>query len=72
MKDIITVTILDDGTIKTETDKISPASHLNAENFLKECFRMAGGKTTIEFKKGAHIHEHAHTHEHGHEHTHQH
>jgi len=58
--DKIMVTILEDGTIKMETNKISVASHVNAENFLKECFRLAGGKSTVEFKKGLAVHEHAH------------
>jgi len=40
-KDIISITILPDGTIKTETDRISAAAHQSADNFLKEGARSA-------------------------------
>ena len=64
--DNIRITVLDDGTIKVDTDSISPSNHLNAENFLKEIFRMSGGKAEIEFKKPVSLREHGHSHDHGH------
>lgn len=60
--DTITITILEDGTIKTETDKVSMPNHGSAEAFLRETFQMAGGSMRREFKH-RHIHEAAHTHE---------
>lgn len=68
--DKIKITILDDGTIKTETDKVSMPNHTNAEGFLREVFKLAGGKAKMQFKGGMHIHEAAHAHEHSHEHQH--
>ncbi len=66
--DNIRIEILGDGTIKVETDRVSPANHVNAEGFLREMARLAGGVTDIRAKQG---HSHAHTHQHGGEyHTH--
>lgn len=69
MADKIKVTILEDGTIKTETDVVSAANHQNAEGFLRTVFSFAGGLFTRKMK-----HSHgAHSHSHGHgEHEHQH
>ena len=64
--DTIIIEVLEDGTIKTETDKVSSANHSTADNFLKEMFRLAGGKSTLKFKRpvavveGAHVHHHHH------------
>jgi len=64
--DTITVEILPDGTIKTETDKVSATNHSTADNFLKEMFRLAGGKSTVKFKRpvalveGANVRHHHH------------
>lgn len=55
------IEILPDGSIKTSCDEISQASHTNAENFLKEIFRLAGGAVNVQHKHG---HEH-HSHEQG-------
>ena len=68
--DVIKIQILDDGTIKTETDKVSMPNHQNAEMFLRETFKLAGGKATMKFKRGLAVQEaaHSHTHEHGHSH----
>lgn len=52
MADKIKITILDDGTLKIETDKISGANHLNAHQFLAEMSRLAGGEITIKSKHG--------------------
>ena len=47
--DAINIKILDDGTIRVETDKISGPNHLGAEQFLREMSKLAGG--TVEIKK---------------------
>lgn len=66
--DTIEVEILEDGTIKTETDVVSAANHATAENFLAEMFRLAGGVSEIVHKRplpiveGHHHHNHHHTH----------
>lgn len=65
--DNITFEILPDGTIKTTTDKVSMPNHANAEAFLREVARLAGG--TVERKRRhGHTHSHTHEHEHGGEH----
>jgi hypothetical protein len=64
--DTIRVEILPDGTVKTETDSISAANHGTAENFLNEIFRLAGGKSTLEFKRPVPVMEQGHTHHHHH------
>ncbi len=66
MGDAITISILDDGTIKTETDKVSMPNHQSAERFLLDVGRLAGGTVTKEHKHGGTWHTHAHDHEHEH------
>lgn len=63
--DEIHITVLEDGTIKMETDQISPANHMSAEKFLQAVIELAGGES--ERKHKGHTHTHAHTHEHKHE-----
>ena len=53
--DTIKISILDDGTIKVETDAVSAANHVNGEGFLRQMATLAGGKTEIKMK-GAHLH----------------
>lgn len=55
------IEVLPDGTLKVSSDEISAAAHVNAENFLKEMFRLCGTKPEVTHKHG---HEH-HSHEHG-------
>ena len=57
MSDTIKITILDDGTIKTETDEVSVANHSNAEGFLRDMQKLAGGTVDSKHKQG-----HSHTH----------
>jgi len=63
MPDAIQITILDDGTLKIETDKVSGPNHTNAEGLIRELFRLAGGKGRRTLKTGASLHHalHAHT-----------
>ena len=69
--DKIIITILDDGTIKTETDAVSMPNHQNAEAFLREVGRLTGGVVKRVMKAGASLTHalHAHTAD-GHTHSH--
>jgi hypothetical protein len=49
--DTLKITILEDGTIKTETDKVSMPNHASAEMFIRECARLAGGTTEVKNKQ---------------------
>lgn len=64
-KDIITIEILPDGTVKTTTDPISPANHQSAEAFLAGVTQLTGGDVQRK-RRGAHHHHH-HTHTHAHQ-----
>lgn len=67
--DEIQIEILEDGTIKSTTDKVSGANHANAEQFLRYVGQLAGGETTTRNRKGHHhTHGHDHTHDHDHDH----
>lgn len=67
--DKISITILPDGTIKMDTDRISQPNHLSAEKFILECTRLAGGTSEVKAKHGHHHHgTHTHTHEEDHHH----
>lgn len=62
MNDKFTLEILPDGSFKVTTDKVSDANHINAENFIKEMFRHAGGEVEIRHRHGRqdHVHRFAH------------
>ena len=62
MADEIKIAVLRDGTIKIETDKVSAANHTNAEGFIREIFRLAGGKSRRTLKTGASLHHALHQH----------
>jgi len=66
--DTIKYEILEDGTITTETDKVSGKNHQSADELLDQLADMMGGKIEIKKKQG-HVHTHSHTHG-GHHHTH--
>ncbi len=66
MPDTISITVLPDGTIKTDNGKISMPNHAGAEAFMRECARLAGGAVAIKHKHGAHTHSHSHETEHHH------
>ncbi|MDE3073799.1 MAG: hypothetical protein KGJ86_00085 [Chloroflexota bacterium] len=63
-EDSFRVTILDDGTLKVETDAVSQANHMNAEEFLRFVARAMGGEVTRTKIAQAHTHEHEHQHHH--------
>ena len=63
MADVINVEILEDGTLKITTDRVSMANHGNAEALIRQLVSGSGGNATRVRKTG-----HAHTQEHSHEH----
>jgi hypothetical protein len=63
--DKMEIEILEDGTIKTSTDKISMPNHGGAEMLIKEMVKSAGGTETRIRKANHTLHEHN-----GHFHTH--
>lgn len=46
------ITILEDGTIKVETDRISQANHMTAEAFLRNIAQAGGAQQTQKHKQG--------------------
>ena len=71
--DSMKITILDDGSIKVETDKISAANHMSADKFM-EFLRTAGGAPQERKHKhgriGAALHALQHAAGKAHHHTH--
>lgn len=63
-QDEIGIEILKDGTIKVTTSRVSAPNHMNADKFLAEMQRLAGGTTVKQRNKDAHHHHH-HGHSHG-------
>lgn len=64
MADKIKISVLEDGSIKIETDKVSMPNHTNAENFLKEMFKLAGGNLAKKAKHAfAHVSGKTHQHQ---------
>lgn len=61
MSDTMRITILEDGTIRTETDRISAPAHQSAEAFLTGVAKLTGGETT---RRSKHGHQHHHHHDH--------
>ena len=62
--DQLKIEILEDGTIKTTSDKVSAANHDTAEQFLRAMARLAGGETTREPRRDTKEHYYHHVHEH--------
>lgn len=56
--DEVKITILEDGTIKMETDTVSGPNHLNAEQFVKMVQRLTGGVVEQKHKHGTSWHSH--------------
>lgn len=65
MNDELQITILEDGTIRTESGTFSPANHQSAEEFLGEVTRQAGG--AMQRTKRPHKHTHGKIHQHQHQ-----
>ncbi len=68
MSDNIRIEILADGTIRIETDGISPANHVSADEFLAYLEELTGGgrkrrkreRTSMVHKHGGLKHTHNH------------
>jgi hypothetical protein len=56
-EDRITLTILEDGTIRTETEGLSRANHASADAFVKGVDALMGGQVEVKQKR-----KHTHTH----------
>jgi len=50
--DTIKITVLEDGTIKAETDKISQVNHSTAEAFMRNLATAGGGQQVRKHKHG--------------------
>jgi hypothetical protein len=64
----MTIEILEDGTIKVQTNDMSGPAHKAADDFLSMIGRLAGGEVTEEKIGHAHQHQHSHSHEGEHHH----
>lgn len=64
--DEIRFQILEDGTIKFKTDRVSKANHVSADELLREVEDLAGGERVTKKRKQRkiHVHDHNHVHEH--------
>jgi hypothetical protein len=69
-KGTMTVEILDDGTVKTETGDMGGVDHKSADQFMADLARYLGG--SVAETKIEHGHQHSHSHGHGHGGTHSH
>lgn len=65
--DNIKINVLEDGTIRSETDPVSGANHSNAEEFLNQMSKLAGGESN-RVKRGGHHNMGTHTHDETHQH----
>lgn len=62
MADRIQIQILDDGTIKSTTDPVSPENHAAADAFMKDLGKKTGGTVHREARgTSAHTHHHVDT-----------
>lgn len=68
MSDHMRITILADGTLKTETDSVSDANHSLAEDFLAFVARLTGGPVTRDSRPDAEHLQHDHSHDGEHHH----
>ena len=50
--DVINITILDDGTIKADTGRISAPNHATAEAFMRQLAAAGGGAQERKHKAG--------------------
>jgi hypothetical protein len=69
--DSMNITVLEDGSLKIETDKISQANHMTAEAFMRNIASACGGKQERKHKQGfigSMLHTIQHTIGHNHNH----
>jgi len=61
MVDTINIEILEDGTVKFDTDKISDVNHVSADAFMEEVEKLLGGTVEVKSKRRkGHVHTHTH------------
>lgn len=63
MADTINLEILEDGTVRISTDKISAGNHRQADEVLAAIDALLAGAVETKHKHG-HTHNHTHTHNH--------
>jgi hypothetical protein len=61
--DSLSITFMEDGTIKAETNQVSQANHAVAENFFKILAQLMGGEVSRVNRGSGHQHTHDHVHE---------
>lgn len=65
--DKLDIEILEDGTLRIQTDKISGPNHMSADQLLAEINKLVGGP--VQTQKRPHVHTHVHAHQNlGHSH----
>ena len=62
--------ILEDGTIRTETDRVSAPNNQSDEAFISDITRATGGEATRTRKAHGHVHQHTHEQAHTDGHSH--
>jgi hypothetical protein len=65
MADKMIITVLPDGSLKIETDKVSMPNHTNAEGLIRAITADVGPM----IRKAKHGHVHSHDHDHDHDHN---
>lgn len=55
-QDTFKVTVLPDGSVKVETDKIGDVNHMSADGFIKWMAMQLGGETTSQPVHHGHTH----------------
>lgn len=66
----ISITILENGNVRIDTDQIGGPEHMAAEKALQWIASELGGNTTRTRRNQGHVHNHDHAHNHDHNHTH--
>ena len=64
-EDKFTLTTLEDGTVRVETEGISGVNHVSADAFMEMMDGHLGNPAVVTQKK-KHHHHHEHAHEHAH------
>lgn len=67
----ISITILEDGSIRVDTGSFDEGlAHMNADQLMTFLAEQLGGEVVIERAGTVHAHTHEHMHEHGLQHAH--
>jgi hypothetical protein len=70
MGDIISIKILEDGTLEVKTTAISSGNHMNADALMTMLDALMGGHVDIKENPDDQRKAHAHAHQHGLAHSH--